>query len=534
MKILSILPVHFKTADPIIAALKRVDKSILAPLSSHVCHSFAVAHRLLQKRPFAYDFIISAYTPDEFLPARDRIPGSRGCYGSSTSHIVRLLEDNPLARLILWTGAAAEDIWLPPGLVGRISTILHGGSAPHIGYYNWDREGRAQLRDTMAEALSEFCLSLNNRGQFVMEAICRRGLVEMVFRSPTRPRSVRPCLAKSISCWVPDLKEFLQLVNQESVTAREVESFLERNPRFPFGNILTPRRWMIGLRKDGPDRSEQVEDMWLEPAWVPQCWDISDLEAPAISRPQVPGSERQWSRQLLAEALAQLRAKRKAINRRQFRHRLADAGLTGYSPHLALILGTNEALELPRTPPEQIGIQKAMTYSKLNQLVRKETGWLASPVTLDYGRNERYVRYHDSPIRSTSNVPPAGPRWVKLARRLTVLDRYGICARPAALIVRAVQRCGPHNMARVTCDGISVSGDDIMGLLTLEANQGKQLLVEVQGPLAAKLLEELTQLFNKGFYFDEDMLPVPDAHHEYVQTIATDCPTSDGEDKEAT
>ena len=73
-----------------------------------------------------------------------------------------------------------------------------------------------------------------------------------------------------------------------------------------------------------------------------------------------------------------------------------------------------------------------------------------------------------------------------------------------------------------------------MGLLTLEANQGKQLLVEVQGPLAAKLLEELTQLFNKGFYFDEDMLPVPDAHHEFVTTIDTDSPTSDGEDKDAT
>ena len=73
-----------------------------------------------------------------------------------------------------------------------------------------------------------------------------------------------------------------------------------------------------------------------------------------------------------------------------------------------------------------------------------------------------------------------------------------------------------------------------MDLLCLEANQGKQLLFEVHGPRAAELLEKLTELFNKGFYSEETMLPVPDAHHEYVQTIATDCPTSDGEDKEAT
>ena len=67
-----------------------------------------------------------------------------------------------------------------------------------------------------------------------------------------------------------------------------------------------------------------------------------------------------------------------------------------------------------------------------------------------------------------------------------------------------------------------------MSLLTLEANHGKQLLVEVQGPRAAELLEKLTQLFNKGFYYEEQMLPVPAAHHEYVPEFDPRSPAPDG------
>ena len=65
-------------------------------------------------------------------------------------------------------------------------------------------------------------------------------------------------------------------------------------------------------------------------------------------------------------------------------------------------------------------------------------------------------------------------------------------------------------------------------MLALEACQGKQLLVEVEGPRAIALLEELTDLFNKGFYSEEHMLPVPDSHHEYCQGPGISSPVSGG------
>lgn len=72
----------------------------------------------------------------------------------------------------------------------------------------------------------------------------------------------------------------------------------------------------------------------------------------------------------------------------------------------------------------------------------------------------------------------------------------------------------PFHMTRITNNGFSVSGRSIMDLLCLGVDQGAELRVEVQGPCAAALLEELTELFNHGFSRDEPMLPVPDAHHE--------------------
>jgi len=533
VKILSILPVDFKTADPIIADNKREGETTLSPLSTYVCHSFAVAHRLLQMHPLAYDYIISAYTPDDFLPTRDRLPESRGCYGSSTRHISRLLKANPLARMLLWTGAVAEDIWLPPDLSGRISIIIHGGSAPLIGYYKWYMDKRKEMRDTMAETLSEYCLSLNNEGQIEFQSICRRGVVRMVFRSPTRPRYVRPCLAKRISCWVSGMEEFIQLVSQEDVTALKVKSFLDRNPRFLLGNILRPLRWMVVLKKDGQAPGEEEGDIWLEPAWAPQGWGISDLEAPAIFRSEAPGSERQTFFQLMAMVLSQMLAKQEEFSHPQFLRRMAKAGLAGYSPHVVLVLGTREALELPQTPPERIGMQKAMTYFKLSQMVRKETNWLTRPIALDDSRNDEYVRHRITPAQSTTDGSPTTQRWVRLARRLTVLNHRGIYTRPAALIVKTVQRYCPHHLTRISYNEMSVSGNSIMGLLTLEAIQGKQLLVEVQGLRAAELLDKLTELFNNGFFSGDQMLPVPDAHHEYVPAIEADCSTSDGEDKDA-
>lgn len=81
---------------------------------------------------------------------------------------------------------------------------------------------------------------------------------------------------------------------------------------------------------------------------------------------------------------------------------------------------------------------------------------------------------------------------------LTVLNKYGIHARPAALLVKAA--------GKFACDifigqkGFEVSAKSIMGLLTIEGHQGASLSVRIVGPDAEEALAEITELFENKFF----------------------------------
>ena len=171
MKILSILPVDFEAVAPHVAAQKRKDKQILASLPSRVCHSFSVAQLLLQEYPLAYDVIVSTYTPDELLPARDRVPMAKGPYGAATHHITRILTDNPLASLVLWTGAISKEIDLPLELYDRINWILRGSAYFRGESRCVENAERDLIRYYVTRALTELCLTLNEKDEIVLEAI---------------------------------------------------------------------------------------------------------------------------------------------------------------------------------------------------------------------------------------------------------------------------------------------------------------------------------------------------------------------------
>jgi phosphocarrier protein len=100
------------------------------------------------------------------------------------------------------------------------------------------------------------------------------------------------------------------------------------------------------------------------------------------------------------------------------------------------------------------------------------------------------------------------------ARRLTVLNMYGICARPAALFVKTT--CRFEADVTVSKDDNSVSGKSIMGLMTLEASQGSTLTVTAKGPDAKEVVEALTDLMNVGFYESEGCRPIPEEHSEWL------------------
>ena len=83
---------------------------------------------------------------------------------------------------------------------------------------------------------------------------------------------------------------------------------------------------------------------------------------------------------------------------------------------------------------------------------------------------------------------------------MTIRNRYGIHARPAALFVRTANQfvCD----IEVEKDGLVVSGKSIMGLLTLEGSEGTVLTIRAKGPDAKEAVAALAELVEKKFYED--------------------------------
>ena len=109
-----------------------------------------------------------------------------------------------------------------------------------------------------------------------------------------------------------------------------------------------------------------------------------------------------------------------------------------------------------------------------------------------------------------------------LKRKLAVLNSCGICGSPSGRIVKLIYK---HKVKATFSKepfmkgqpAIKADGLSVMDLMMLEASQGTILLVEIEGDNAHIAMEELTSLFNNGFYRqNEDYLPIPQFHNEYV------------------
>ena len=87
-----------------------------------------------------------------------------------------------------------------------------------------------------------------------------------------------------------------------------------------------------------------------------------------------------------------------------------------------------------------------------------------------------------------------------LSKELTVVNKLGIHARPAALFVKTA--------SRFTCDifvekdGEKVNGKSIMGLMMLAAGPGSKLTIHAAGADAHDAVSELEALLKRKF--DED------------------------------
>ncbi len=83
-------------------------------------------------------------------------------------------------------------------------------------------------------------------------------------------------------------------------------------------------------------------------------------------------------------------------------------------------------------------------------------------------------------------------------RETKVRNRFGIHARPAALIVKTAS--GFQAEVYLEKDSVRVSAKSIMGLLTLEGHPGSVFRVLASGADAAEAVAAVTELFEKNFY----------------------------------
>jgi phosphocarrier protein len=96
-------------------------------------------------------------------------------------------------------------------------------------------------------------------------------------------------------------------------------------------------------------------------------------------------------------------------------------------------------------------------------------------------------------MNPTDTTPPSQA----VVKELVVLNKLGIHARPAAMIVRITNKF--KSEVFVEKDEEQVNGKSIMGLMMLAAGNGSKVKFIVTGDDAQQMLTELEQLFARKF-----------------------------------
>jgi phosphocarrier protein len=97
-------------------------------------------------------------------------------------------------------------------------------------------------------------------------------------------------------------------------------------------------------------------------------------------------------------------------------------------------------------------------------------------------------------MASPKNTPSAS----EIHRVLTVQNKMGIHARPAAMMVRVSNKYSDTDLW-VEKDEETVNGKSIMGLMMLAAGNGSKLRFRASGRGAEELLKEMEALFARRF-----------------------------------
>jgi phosphocarrier protein HPr len=98
------------------------------------------------------------------------------------------------------------------------------------------------------------------------------------------------------------------------------------------------------------------------------------------------------------------------------------------------------------------------------------------------------------------NRRSSGAAQKKIEKEITIINRLGLHARPAAMFVRIASRY--RSEVWVEKEGEQINGKSIMGLMMLAAGQGSTLKIRCEGPDADRVMEDLEELIRQKFNED--------------------------------
>lgn len=78
-----------------------------------------------------------------------------------------------------------------------------------------------------------------------------------------------------------------------------------------------------------------------------------------------------------------------------------------------------------------------------------------------------------------------------------IVNKLGLHARPSAMLVTAASKY--ESQVFLTKDGLRVNAKSIMGVMMLAAEQGAEVIVEVDGVDEEPALEEILKVIESGF-----------------------------------
>lgn len=85
-----------------------------------------------------------------------------------------------------------------------------------------------------------------------------------------------------------------------------------------------------------------------------------------------------------------------------------------------------------------------------------------------------------------------------IERKLKIINRLGLHARPAALLVETASKFDAD--VHVIRSGNTINAKSIMGVLMLAAEQGSELLFRAKGAQEKEVLDAIAKLLEDKFY----------------------------------